>query len=100
LVDLGLVEIRNDAPVLTNAGHQVLDWGVDGGRHAAGWSCFSAPHAMILSGSSVTVSFAPSHGARMTRAHVGINGIAFEAFRRQASASPFINIKFHGSASA
>jgi hypothetical protein len=25
LVDLGLVEIRNDTPVLTNAGHQVLD---------------------------------------------------------------------------
>jgi hypothetical protein len=25
LIDLGLVEMRGDVPVLTNAGHQVLD---------------------------------------------------------------------------
>jgi hypothetical protein len=25
LIDLGLVEMRQDVPVLTNAGHQVLD---------------------------------------------------------------------------
>ena len=26
LIDLGLVEMRDDAPVLTNTGHAVLDW--------------------------------------------------------------------------
>ena len=25
LIDLGLVELRDDVPVITNAGHQVLD---------------------------------------------------------------------------
>ena len=25
LIELGLVEVRDDVPVLTNAGHQVLD---------------------------------------------------------------------------
>jgi hypothetical protein len=25
LIDLGLVELRDDVPVITNAGHQILD---------------------------------------------------------------------------
>jgi hypothetical protein len=38
LIDLGLVEMRDDAPVLTNAGHAVLDWRVfDSSRKEKHW---------------------------------------------------------------